>query len=346
MTRYVYFDDEPTAAEDLAASLREAGFEVDVRLASGDLDLTGFDPPDGYLIDYVLNLRASYLGGTLGSAIRERNESVPLVLVTRKNNVENRSEDDLLDEFTQFDAVIFKGDLQDDPALGRDRLRALADGFIKIERATRTGEGLLAMLAPPSQADRQHLLSVGPPLLPADWQVLPVARWIERVLIRYPGVLLDPLHAASVLGLSERSFLDDRVATLFSSSRYVGPLAPAAGRWWKRTLLIIAEGMAKNESPAPLYQRLPAGLASVVPEALIEASACIDDGEPADSVCYVLRAPVRTAHSFIYFPDQRPGAMDRARVSFEALRTDNRVRLELVDPVSTEAARELQRMHG
>jgi hypothetical protein len=59
---------------------------------------------------------------------------------------------------------------------------------------------------------------------------------------------------------------------------------------------------------------------------------CISSGEkPADWVCYILQKPVKREYSLPYHPDQRPAIMDEARVSFRAVKEDNRVALELID---------------
>jgi hypothetical protein len=65
----------------------------------------------------------------------------------------------------------------------------------------------------------------------------------------------------------------------------------------------------------------------------LQQAICNTSGQaPADSVCYILRQPVLRRYSLPYRPDTRPAVMDEARVSFHAIRTDNRYDDRLFPP--------------
>ena len=74
----------------------------------------------------------------------------------------------------------------------------------------------------------------------------------------------------------------------------------------------------------------------------LEPSRCVVTGEEhADAVCYILRKPVLREKSLDYFPDDRPRVMERARVSFKAIRQSPEVREELLSAEGRELYRQI-----
>ena len=292
--------------------------------------------PTEFLVDYHLSVRepgrpyANYKGGTLAAALRERDNAVPIVLITGQPTEQDKGEAQLLEELPMFDGVVFKGEVIADGNRVADRLVRLADGFEELGRATKTWDGLVAVLRPPSPEDVARLQEIPPTFKGPDWDVVLVARWLERVILRYPGILLDQLYSASALGLDVESFRLDEVQALLADARYQGPLNPPDGRWWKQRLIQIAVSAVSNGARLPLFLHFPEEAERRLGRSLGRAI-CIDCDGRADAVCSVLRQPVLTEHSLAYFPDQRPQVMDTARVSFRAIIRSNDVREGLID---------------
>ncbi len=64
----------------------------------------------------------------------------------------------------------------------------------------------------------------------------------------------------------------------------------------------------------------------------LKLAKCVWDGKPlADQVCYLSHQPVKTQNSLRYYPDNRPSTMDKARVSFRAIRESDDFDEELLD---------------
>jgi hypothetical protein len=141
------------------------------------------------------------------------------------------------------------------------------------------------------------------------------------VVLEFPGILYDPIHAATRLGISEESFQTGKVQELFEPARYTGIFNPLEGRWWQGRLLRIAQDLAlEAEVKGPTRQVFAEAFKKKFGSELSPAI-CVWDHTPiADWVCYVLRQPVKMKNSLRYHPDRRPDVMDDARVSFRAIR--------------------------
>lgn len=72
--------------------------------------------------------------------------------------------------------------------------------------------------------------------------------WIFNVLLRFPGVMLNEIAAASYLGISPASFDKSSVRQLFNSAAYSGPYAGLGQFWWAAELdkLIAGVGGDRN----------------------------------------------------------------------------------------------------
>lgn len=338
---FVYFDDEPRQRELLAGRLQGNGLEVVSMPPPADLQLSGLPQHvDGFLVDYQLTqpepgrAGARYKGGTLGSAIREQYPTSPLVLVTRKSLVNERSEDDLLEELGVFDVVRFKGQVERYSAAGRRELIALAEGFQSLGAAEKSWDGVLDVLLPPHDEDVLALREAPPTLTERQWDLVPIARWLLRIVLRYPGIVVDDAHAAATLGLDPDAMRIPDLEQFLAPARYAGPFADVDRRWWHQSLVRTAQAIADDGSRGPLYLRFSDQFRNARGLDLPRA-ACVDCGEPAGSRCFVLDRPVRHDHSLPYFPDQRPAIMEVARVSFQAIRHTNDVVDERVDPTAS-----------
>ena len=191
------------------------------------------------------------------------------------------------------------------------------------------------------QVGREGALGALPPR--DDWKEFEAARWFRSVLLRYPGVVYDEIHAATALGISLNSFKLAEVQAMVQPAAYQGPFSEEQQRWWRHTLFDIANRLcATTERGLGLRE----GFRLAASEELgreLEPSADAETGiSPADTVCYVLQIPVRIETSLPYQPDARPAVMEECRVSFKAIRESNEVEEIYIDEVSRDRLREIR----
>ena len=175
-----------------------------------------------------------------------------------------------------------------------------------------------------------------------NWLVFPTAKWIRKVLMKYPGLLYNEIEAATFLGISLTEYKTKKVQDFFESAKYKGPFSEEKSLWWKSELMALSDKqMTESEIMVPFKQ----GFSQMwkrkfkkIPEPAI----CYDSGEsPADCVCYVLEKPVMIKYSLKYNADERPRIMDDARVSFKAIQTTSKVNPRFLDSDSIETYNKL-----
>lgn len=326
------------------------GNHLDVQffLPSPELDLDALTQPplDLFLVDYELikeqvgGIHASYQGGTLATAIREKVPEYPIVLITRKGLFVWERNKRIIEASQTFDDVVYKSEIDKDPMGVIKQLMSIAEGFqILREQEKKDWKALLGVLEATEDAGR--LLREAAPL-PLGWQVFEAARWIRNVVLAYPGILYDPLHAATALGIEKGAFLEKRVQKLMKGAKYSGIFAPPESRWWRIRLFAAAGEFTREEGiQGPINRAFAKAFQKRYGEELPLAK-CVYSGEtPADWVCYILKEPVKIRYSLVYHPDRRPAVMDDARVSFKAIRESNEVFDELFD---AESAKLLQKI--
>jgi hypothetical protein len=280
----------------------------------------------------------NYFGGTLGTAVREAFPEHPIALLTRRNLVSQPGYRQLTEIKQVFDELLYKDEIEANPGLTAKRLTSLACGFQSLRRLRKKNwSGLVSSLkANAVQAD--SLLTTGPPFFnprapgSPEWSVQDAARWIRRIILHYPGVVYDELHASAALGIDVRSFRGRKVQQYFSSAKFDGVFSDVDQRWWRNTLFDRAqELMAKAELSGPASTAFVSAFRKRFGSSLRPA-VCVSSGEKfADCICYILQKPVKREYSLPYHPDDRPSVMDEARVSFKAIRESNRVNDELFD---------------
>jgi hypothetical protein len=362
-----YVDDEEDSAQRHIRYLNEGG-RLDVRYLppTRDLSLSTVSPSAQlFFVDWELDTKqatreqVNYSGGTFALRLRDQFDGMPIVLVTREDILDPASINRYV-ESPIFDDFIPKRDIAEKPDNAIDRCISLIEGFRRLRRANKTWQGLLNALGatdeeavllgestPPlrrrtapssSNSEQNHASNPEKRRQPAVWRVSEVAQWITGVVLRYPGILYDSLHAATFLGIDEEEFRSRDVQDRFASARYEGVFAPAEGRWWKARLSKIARGIISeaeissssvNRGFARAFGKLYLGGAVLQP-----ARSVWGKEVPADWVCYVLKQPVRIEYSLVYHPDNRPSVMDDARVSFKAIRQEPDVFDEYFDPSS------------
>ena len=285
-------------------------------------------------------------GITLTTELRQKFPEIPIVLFTRKSVFKIQDYASIRETLSSIDEIVYKQDVFKRDSTILEDLFQLAVGF-KLLRSSKTkGWNDLLRLIGASKTDSDVLSLCDPPIVPRkSLAVAAVAAWVRDVVLRYPGLLYDAVHSATFLGISEKVFLSEPLRNMFKSAEYSGIFVPHEGRWWKSKLQSIAISiMKRKENELPLRVGFPEAWERVK-GTRIERSKCVFSGEsPAEWVCYILKQPVMIKYSLSYRPDERPGIMDEARVSFEAIRTSNDFDRRLVDPLGRELISEIRKL--
>ena len=341
--RVEFVDDREQEAQRYRERLTRSGrLDVHLTLPTREIELAPYlaAPPDLFLLDYELDQKqsngtyATYLGGTLSAAIREKVRDRPIVLITWRNKPIWKQHRRLVAGTRIFDSEVYKDDIDDNLDLVVQELCVLADGFRRLREDNRTDPNALFGALEAAPEEQRLLRETGLPS--PGWEVPEAAHWIRDVVLRYPGIVYDPIHAATALGLAIGAFTDERVRGIMAPAKYVGVFDPPQGRWWKPRLYAISAQFAREqEVTGPINRAFAAAFKKAHGDSLAPAK-CIVCGKLADWVCYITHQPVQIEHSLAYYPDNRPAVMDQARVSFTAIRESNEVLDELFDAESAD----------
>jgi hypothetical protein len=333
----IFVDDKQSEAEDLIKRLNATGLlSVQYFAPTENLDISSL-PEDIklLLVDWELNTqqddgkKVSYLGATFSTRFREVKPNTPIILSTKKDifgrNIRLSTDNGI------FDGKMFKEEIKEDPEEAAKKCLIWIEGYEKLTEVDKNLTGIFDLL---SATEEDDLAAIGNANLPlttksADthtsvWEIVSMARWINEVFLEYPGFIYDNLHAATFLGISLESF--ESILPELEALKYTGAFAPSQGRWWKSKLQkfaqeIIAEANMNTVSIQHNFQKA----FEQKFKTKISYSQCVYSKQsPADWVCYLLKKPVMLRYSLSYYPDNRPLAMDEARVSFTAIKEDHR----------------------
>ena len=132
--------------------------------------------------------------------------------------------------------------------------------------------------------------------------------WLWDSVLRYPGVVVDEVAAASYLNIKGDIFhSDSQVRVLFNDATYSGPFATAKGPMWWRAKL---DDIVANSNVPDGRDHASRILAREIPR----SECCEDSSKPAGYYCMLSKKPVSLENSkggLAWFPR---GA-DLARVS-------------------------------
>ena len=157
-----------------------------------------------------------------------------------------------------------------------------------------------------------------------EWNIPDLLKWIDRILFAYPGILYDSIHAATHLRLSENDFKNEKIQKLFQKAKYNGIFKGLEEHWWKGRLEEIAFAFLKNNDMKIDLDYFPDAIEKKN-QIKLEKSICVCCGkDKANTICYVLKKPTQYEHSLQYYPDNRPGVMEIARVSYQAILDGNK----------------------
>ncbi len=305
--------------------------------------------PELFLVDFDLakpknGVLSGISGTSLSNVLREKFPDFPIVLFTRKSvfKIEQHPQQIL----SSLDKIIYKSDTFDDSNYYIISLYELAIGFKKLrDIKSKHWKELLRIVKAP-KCDYINLKLANPPITSVNkWIVSEIANWIRNVLIKYPGILYNPINIATFLGISQEAFLSTSLQEFFTGAKYSGIFNPIEGRWWKSKIQKTAETiMNKKERDLLPYEGFPLAWERLK-KMKIERSKCIFSGEsPAEWVCCILNKPVMIKYSLSYRLDSRPSTMDESRVSFKAIRTSNDVNDNLFSPTGKEMLADIRKM--
>jgi CheY-like chemotaxis protein len=207
------------------------------------------DPPDLILIDHSFHrAKPSSVGQVNGASaahlLRRRYASVPIVCVTAILPTQTSRLDQ--EDLSEYAYVVPYGSLGESVEL----ILAIAFDFKRLipQQGNYRDNLLDALRAPSSEAKALKKIMPGEfksqssPTTPHR-----VARWVLNTFLHRPGFLYDQLHAATLLGLSEKGMR--KVEKLFKSALYEGPFATLSRPlWWTKSLVEIAYAKTKNPS--------------------------------------------------------------------------------------------------
>lgn len=300
MITILYVDDEETGAAKRYQERLSRAENLDCRLVSppelADLGRVIEDAPDLFLIDYELGRvqpdgsKASYRGRTLAAELRDRCPDSPIVLLTRESildNLDHRTRRQLTEDTEPCDELLLKDMVDDELDRTHLLLQSIAEGFRWLGQIEDKTWKSLTEAVQANNEEAEMLRETSPPLKDGRWIVTAAADWIRNVILRFPGIVYDPINAATCLGISRESFLSDQVQELLASSRYGGFFAPPEDRWWKDRLLRAAKAFTMETGVSGPLKR---AFAQAVGERYgieLTPATCIWDRTPsAESLLY------------------------------------------------------------
>lgn len=154
---------------------------------------------------------------------------------------------------------------------------------------------LVNTLALYSSGDQQYLQSIMPS--PGNKQralrqtSTALGYWLWESILRFPGIVLNDVAAASFLNIDPVTFSKDSdVFKVFASAQYDGPFAGISRFWWRHKLQELIDKGSVDDGLALVQKKHP--------NKRISGCFCsVDPGEPAGFYCMVTERPVSEKHS-------------------------------------------------
>lgn len=166
------------------------------------------------------------------------------------------------------------------------------------------GRLLAAILGKPEYADKISLYAagdqnrVGSVLAvkspePDQRIVCLLGYWLWDSILRYPGVVVNAVAAASYLNIATKEFARNEVQEIFSEARYAGPFATAKEPlWWRGVLDDLVSGAACADGREFVAQAREVDVEEVEP-----SQCCEDPNLPAGYYCMLSHRPVSLENS-------------------------------------------------
>lgn len=368
MIKIVYIDDEKEERDEYKIKFKMSKLQnmfdllaINTPKTQEDYKLIKSYDPELFLIDYDLSIADEdgdvfpYTGFTLVTDFRKRFPNIPSVIFTKINYIKK---DIIIPEqmFSIVDDVIFKRELFELPGFKGEinfpalfNLSQLAIAYKEMkQKGVNSFEKLYELLKDPcGMSNFEDLVSANTQYLIESSKnslFFNASNWIRKVLIKYPGVLYESLHAATYLGISEAEFLSTYFQKLFREAEYKGIFAPHERRWWRKKIHEISLNLFTEieKSSLPLSKIFPE-LYEKENKTTLEKSVCLFSKEsPADCICYIEKKPVKFQYSLAYYPDSRPSIMDQVRVSFKAIK-ENKIKIKFLDQSNIDLLKKIKK---
>jgi len=348
----LYIDDDQSDLDrykDLIESASDAYYSFTVESIIGtrlikEPDILNRINPDLILVDFDFSIVdgtndvLGMNGVTLSNLIRQKFQNVPIVLLTRKPIERSAVFPHNETILACIDDITFKEDLI--PPNNSNLIKnfiSIAVGYKKLrDREPKNWANLLELISAPETSF--DLLKMSYPIEQAKrkyWIGFETASWIRKILMNFPGILYDPIFAATYLGISLDSFQQSEVQTFFNTAKYTGVFSEEKELWWKTKLFEIAsQNMEVSEKKLPFRKGFIKYWNRTHAQKLSPSICDFKGDSPAETVCYLSKRPVMLKYSLHYYIDNRPDIMDEARVSFKSIQTRNDVNFDLFDDVA------------
>lgn len=189
-------------------------------------------------------------------------------------------------------------------ARGFAQISAKLPQVLRKSSSTSPATILAALLGNPEYADKIALYAVGNPHRLAELRPKKstpkgedtrrlgcfLGYWLWDSVLRYPGLLVNAVAAASYLNLSARDFADPKVRSVFDSAVYDGPFADSENPHWWRGMLDDIVSSEHSANGLELVRK------KVKPRA--KGSRCyVDPSKEAGYYCVIERKPVSLENS-------------------------------------------------
>ncbi|MGA9098010.1 MAG: hypothetical protein WB392_03670, partial [Methanotrichaceae archaeon] len=254
-SKIVYIEDESRDSSKYKRILESEesdgkGFNVEIVNAQ-DIEIPKFfdelkgDKPDLLLIDLDLSTaRDRFVFGLSGAStsniLREKFSDIPIIIFTRKDIIKNKFPA-IEQIIISVDEIVFKDEIRKDIKNYIKLFVNIVEGYRLIrEKNPKKFDDILALLKVPQHAIDLVKLADPPLMQDNGTSCYLIAKWIRKNILNFPGILYDPINAATLLGISEKAFLSDEVQHTFAGAKYEGIFGPSEGRWWKPELNILA----------------------------------------------------------------------------------------------------------
>lgn len=317
---------------------------------------------DVFITDFELAkmklTEVAFSGNTLSTEFRNYHPNIPIVLLTQQGVFSHRSRQVRTDN-TDLDLIWYKNDAAENPNVFVREVMSLVSGFAslaleegnlhnKSQFSTQSNRSIppewqaLIRLMGATEDEYYQLRETTSPIQRGKWIAPEIAEWIRCVVIQYPGVLLDPIHASVRLGMDPEDFFADlELQEMLKPAKYSGIFHEFGERWWKSRLIEIASELLLREGVnRPILESFVPTFNRVFSKSCRHSRCVWDQSEIADSVCYIEKKPVKSRNSVLYRPDNRPATayVEKARVSRWAITRNNDFDEFLVDPDSIDLA--------
>ena len=114
-----------------------------------------------------------------------------------------------------------------------------------------------------------------------------LGKWLYLSILRFPGILVNEVAAASYLNIDCKDFTKPKIQALFSKAMYAGPFAELGPWWWRYMLDALLESRSCEDG------RGFAGKQKVKVQACLDP----DSGKRAGYYCMLTKKPVSEENS-------------------------------------------------